>query len=394
MVRPVRWMWTLGVLSACAPEATDEKGSPVWIDTGTEALGEPPPPSDDPEAMGPYAVGVTTFSFTDPRGKDLTVEVWYPADVPEGAAPSPYPPTQLTAAAVRDVAPDLRGAPYPLLGFSHGMAGIRFQSVTLTEHLASHGYVVVAPDHPDNTFLDIDEAAVPRVVLERPDDMRFSIDAAVERAVSGDAHLGGLVDSADEWSILGHSFGAYTALVLGGGVLDYDGVIAYCEDHRSQACKYISELSPRDLEGHGQADDRVRMTIPYSPGLWYAFGLDGEGLTSVRQPFIFAGDRDDVLEYDTEARPVYERLASPKRLATFHKAGHYPFSDICTLLGTIWEECDPDDPTWADVPEAQRHTNALTVAALEVELRGRTELSPWLEPAHWDDVPMVTLEAE
>jgi predicted dienelactone hydrolase len=373
----------------CASEPDTEK--PV---DSAETLEPAPEPSDDPSAMGPYSVGVTTFEFTDARGKDLVVEVWYPADVEPGTPPSPYEPTILTASAVRNQPPDLRGAPYPLLGFSHGMAGIRFQSVTLTEHLASHGYVVVSPDHPDNTFLDIDEDAVPRVVLERPDDVRNSIDAFVDLARSDDPHLGGLVDSADEWSILGHSFGAYTALVLGGGQLDYAGVVAYCETNSGQACRYISDLDPSDLEGHGQGDDRIRMTIPYSPGLWYAFGLDGEGLQQVRKPFIFAGDRDDVLEYDTESRPVYERLASPKRLATFHKAGHYPFSDICTLLGPLWEECDPEDTSWADVPEAQVHTNALTTAALEVELRGRTELSEWLEPSHWDGVDMVTLEVE
>ena len=391
-MRSVGLLVTMACMVACSADPDNKAGSAESVDSGQ--LEPAPEPSNDPESMGPYSVGVTTFEFTDARGKALTVEVWYPGQVEPGADPSPYEPTLLTASAVRDVPPDLRGAPYPLLGFSHGMAGIRFQSVTLTEHLASHGYVVVAPDHPDNTFLDIDEDAVPRVVLERPDDMRYSIDAMVERATSSDPYLGGLVDSADEWSILGHSFGAYTALVLGGGELDYDGVIAYCQDNRSQACRYISELDPSDLDGHGQADDRIRMTIPYSPGLWYAFGLDGEGLASVRKPFIFAGDRDTVLEYDTEARPVYERLSSPKRLATFHKAGHYPFSDICVLLGTIWEECDPDDDSWANVPEAQRHTNALTLAALEVELRGRTELSGWLEPGHWDAVDMVTLEVE
>jgi len=391
MQRLVGCVWLGAAVPACTGDGP-RKAPAGPADSGTfEAA---PEPSDDPEAPGPYAVGVTTFSFVDARGKELTVEVWYPGDVEPGSEPSPYEPTLLTASAVRDVPPDLRGAPYPLLGFSHGMAGIRFQSVTLTEHLASHGYVVVAPDHPDNTFLDLDEDAVPRVVLERPDDVRNSIDEAVARATGADPYLGGLVESADEWSILGHSFGAYTALVLGGGVLDYSSVVAYCAEHSSIACWYISDLDPAALAGHGQADDRIRMTIPYSPGLWYAFGEDGAGLAGVRSPFVFAGDRDDVLPYDSEARPTYERLPAPKRLATFHEAGHYPFSDICWLIGTIWDECDPDDDSWADVEEAQRHTNALTVSALEVELRGRTELAPWLEPSHWDAVPMVTLEVD
>ena len=377
--------------AACSADKSPNGGA--LVDSGS-ALEPAPDPSDDPSALGPYAVGVTTITFTDSRGKPLTVEVWYPGEVEPGTEPSVYPPTTLAANGVRNVPADLRGAPYPLLGFSHGFAGIRYQSITLTEHLASHGYVIVSPDHTDNTFMDLKEDAVPQVVLERPDDVRHSIDELVRRATSDDPYLGGLVDSADEWTVLGHSFGAYTALVLGGGVLNYEGILSYCASNRSQACGYISDLDPDDLADHGQADPRVTMTIPYSPGLWYAFGPDGEGLEGVRRPFVFAGDRDDVLEYDDEARPTYERLAAPKRLATFHDAGHYPFSDICALLGTLWDECNEDDDSWADVAEAQAHANTLTVAALEVELRGRTELASWLEPASWEAVEMVTLETE
>ena len=160
------------------------------------------------------------------------------------------------------------------------------------------------PDHNNNTLLDLDEDATAQVVLERPDDVRHSVDEFVVRATSGDEVLGGLVENADEWSVLGHSCGAYTALVLGGGTLDYDGVVAYCRRYWSQACWYISELEPSDLDGHGQADPRVQVTSPYAPGLWYAFGIEGEGLASVRRPYVFAGDRDTVLDYETEAREV------------------------------------------------------------------------------------------
>ncbi len=46
-------------------------------------------------------------------------------------------------AAVRDAALDRRGAPYPTILFFHGNGGVRAQSYFLTEHLASHGFVVV-----------------------------------------------------------------------------------------------------------------------------------------------------------------------------------------------------------------------------------------------------------
>lgn len=383
-------LWLGAAVCACAAPESKPADS---ADTGAEPA---PEPAADPSQPGPYAVGVHTLEVTDPRGKSLVVEVWYPASPEPGAEPATYPPTTLSASAVRDAVADLRGAPYPLLGFSHGFGGIRFQSVTLVEHLVTHGYVVVSPDHARNTFLDLDEDAVPEVVLERPDDVRYSIDAVAAAAQAGEAPLGGIVDSADEWAVLGHSFGAYTAMVLGGGTLDLDGLVRYCADPsaRGRACRYVDAIDPSALPNHGQADPRVTLTVPYSPGLWYAFGEDGAGLATVSRPLVMVGDQDDVLEYDTEARPAYEAMSAPKKLATFHTLGHYPFSDICVLLGTVWDECDPTTGEWGDVEEAQVHANTLTAAYLEVELRGRTELSAWLDPTAWSDVEMVTLEQQ
>ena len=41
---------------------------------------------------------------------------------------------------------------YPLVIFSHGFAGYPAQSVTLTTHLASWGFVVAAPDHVERSL--------------------------------------------------------------------------------------------------------------------------------------------------------------------------------------------------------------------------------------------------
>src|ERR1041384_5814495 len=49
------------------------------------------------------------------------------------------------AAGVR--AAPLRAGRWPLVLCSHGNGGSRHQNAFQTEHLASHGYVVTAPDH-------------------------------------------------------------------------------------------------------------------------------------------------------------------------------------------------------------------------------------------------------
>ena len=117
--------------------------------------GVPIAPWTEPDSTGPYDVGVRTMVWTDARGKELTAEVWYPAQVADDDEPADFPPITLTGTAVRNAEVDLRFGPYPLVAFSHGYAGIRFQSIYLMEHLAAHGRSVAESDQADSLDLEV-----------------------------------------------------------------------------------------------------------------------------------------------------------------------------------------------------------------------------------------------
>src|SRR5690349_19494483 len=163
------------------PSPPDAAVPPVEIDAAVA-------PVYDPGQPGPYAVGVHTVELTDPsRNRTFSVEVWYPVDPAHvdgddntysllgGLVALPSP-------ARRDATP-APGGPWPLVVFSHGYGGIRFQSFFLTEQLASHGFVVAAPDHPGNTLLDFgslgDDAATAQSAMDRPVDVAFTADRAI-----------------------------------------------------------------------------------------------------------------------------------------------------------------------------------------------------------------------
>src|SRR5262245_26256347 len=117
---------------------------------GGDAAVDPTTVPRDPALDGPWQVGVRTIEADDGLGNTLTIEVWYPAIPAEGAQPEVT--LGIPSAAVRGAPGDARGGPFPLVAFSHGRGGIRVQSVYFTVHLASWGYVVVAPDHPHDTL--------------------------------------------------------------------------------------------------------------------------------------------------------------------------------------------------------------------------------------------------
>ncbi len=334
----------------------------------------------DPQLPGPYDAGATTITWTDARGKPLVAEVWYPAVAAEGDEPDPYPPLNLSLSAYRE-APAAPG-PFPLIAFTHGHVAIRFQSAFLMEQLASHGFVIVAPDHTGDTFLDANPSALWQIVLERPGDLISSVDELLRLSAADDPLLGGLVDD-DDYVVMGHSLGSITALSVGGGVLDIATFVEFCAaaDAAGQdfeGCGRIENPDPDDVADHVMTDPRAIASVPMSPGLWYAFGPDGGGLASLRRPLVLAGDQDDLLDYDQEERPTWEAMASPKALATVATAGHYAFSDICILL-PAWDECDGEAEGYIDMEVGKTLTRGLVTAWLEAEIRGQQDSRAWLE---------------
>src|SRR5262249_58892108 len=114
---------------------------------------------------------------------------------------------------------DVAHAPgtFPVVLFSHGNDGIRFQSFFFAAHLASHGFIVATPDHHGNTFVDSLLGIVdPNVAVNRPLDMSFLID----QLLAFDAEPGNFFDSAIDpgrIGMSGHSFGGYTTFAVAGG---------------------------------------------------------------------------------------------------------------------------------------------------------------------------------
>ncbi len=308
----------------------------------------------EPSQWGPYEAGMTNFEFVDSRGKRLEVTVWYPADPESTDEIAVYEPTTLSLRAYKNPKAAIEFA--PMIGFSHGYFSVRFQSAFLVEHLASHGFATVAVDHVHNTMFDFDDDLTGQVLLERPDDLRYAIQEARQRSANREGVLGEVLDRG-EYAVMGHSFGSHTAMVLGGGRLDYSGFLEYCAENSSErACQYSEQISPDDVYEHGDDDPLAITTIPMSPGLWYTFGEEGVGLSSVRQPFVLTGERDDVLAMDSEAIPTFEGLSTPKKLALFQDVGHYGFSDICGFASFLVEECAGEEDGFADVARTQELT--------------------------------------
>ena len=171
------------------------------------------------------------------RKKDLTCKIYYPKT----------------------------GGPYPVILFSHGFGGNKDAFGPISKHWASNGYVVIHPTHADGLIRR--KADLKKDDEKSPDQPRFGglLGGLNNPAIIGDRvadlvmvldHLDrlptlvpSLKDKIDAKSIgvAGHSFGAYTAMLIGGVTVDLGQ-----DKAKSFLDKRVKCILPISAQGTGQ----------------------------------------------------------------------------------------------------------------------------------------------
>lgn len=348
---------------------------------------------------GQYTVGTREFVIPH-RLRPLKLAVWYPAQAQGQTQMTTYEdgPIKFHGHAVRNAPPDLSNGPYPLVLFSHGSSGTRYQSLFLTEHLASYGFVVMAVDHPGNTAFDAylssekyEELRIQNYV-HRPEDMLRQI-AFAEQLTQPKGDLAGAIDM-ERIAVSGHSFGGYTALAAAGARLNFESLRQWCETPETAAIEARAMGAVCYLRHHVEVFAELRGLDPIPQGLWPATTdprikavlvmapwnapIFGEaGLADLTLPtMIMVGSADKVTLLERDALQVYQYLGSPsKTLAIFENGGHFLFVDECSTLSrqlNLFWTCSDD--VW-DMTRAHDLTNHLATSFLLAKLYHHVEAS-------------------
>ena len=267
-----------------------------------------------PDAPGPFAVGHSRFTVLDSERGDrqLAVRVWYPAE-PSSTEDrlARYwllePILFVEAMMARPGLPFAEGAPRPLVVFSHGSPAFSAQSPGLTETLASHGFIVAAPDHTGNTYLDPSDSAYD-AARNRVPDISLVIDEVLRRNALPDDLLEDRVDAASI-AVVGNSFGGSTAVGAAAGWVD------------------------------APADPRVQAIVPISAvvegGDGWSFPTFGrEQLAAVTLPVLLMGGTEDENVPIRHNEFAFDALTEASALYRVDIAGanHYNFADTCGFI--------------------------------------------------------------
>ena len=284
---------SLAIGCGSSTDATKTQGAPPTTTTCAAA------PYQD---RGPYVVGVTTMSIDG----GVPVEVWYPADVgaEAGKTRAKYDMRDWLPAAsrakisdadaplhemdaYRDVAMSsaTAGKKFPLALFSHGLGGYRDQTSFLMTHLASWGFVVVAPDHPERGLAIVLAGDLSKIDTSKgPDQMRAALAMMKGENEKPGGRFAAKLDLAHVAAI-GHSMGGGTVATI-------------------------------------SADPEISASVLLaSPG----FG------TLADKPLMMMWGAADGVAKPSTIEPSFDKQASGKRGVAIKDAGHMAFTDLCVI---------------------------------------------------------------
>lgn len=235
-------------------------------------------------ASGPFSVGGLQLVLTDSSrptmangsyagapDRTIVVQVWYPA-IADG-----------------DSQPLGAGGPFPLLLYSHGLTFGPSENPDLARHLASHGYVVAAPQYP-LSYGGAPGGATVSDIANQPGDASFVIDSILGLGDATSGVLSGGIDAA-RIAAAGYSLGGLTTLLL----------------------TYHPTLR----------DPRIRVAVELAAPAGFFSDLFYDNAAAPL--LVVDGTIEAVLSYELDSVPTFERANPPVELVGLRDGTHAGF---------------------------------------------------------------------
>ncbi|MEH2428391.1 MAG: alpha/beta hydrolase [Nostoc sp.] len=261
----------------------------------------------------------------------------------------------------------------PVIVFSHGFGSVRTDLRYLAEHLASHGYVVAALEHPGsnqaNTNLALQgktRIVKPQEFLYRPQDISFVLDELEKLNQTANHPLQGKLATTNVM-VVGYSFGGGTALALAGAELQLEHLKQRCKKNLTilslgENMQCIAQELPEN--SYQLRDPRIKQAIALNPTTSLIFGETG--LTKIQVPtIVLAGSADKTTPALTEQIVGFEKIPSPKWLVGIIGGTHLSVKDPSTTLDQIGQPNTPisgGEVVGEKAADVRKYVKALTLA--------------------------------
>ena len=272
-------------------------------------------------------IGVRAVTFFDKsRDRPVTTEIFYPAEL-KAKTKTPESVWKREAEA-RDALLSIEKDKYPLLLFSHGHQGDRFNSIWLIYALVKKGYIVASVEH----YGDTGDLFIPKEILKswnRPLDVSFVITELLN-----DSFIKDRIDS-NKIGFVGFSNGGFTGIWLAGGQSENFDVKKILSEYPIAAIEKDPSLLNNidyDLAKKSFFDPRIKAYFLMAPSFGFLF--DEAGLRKIKKPvFIVSGEEDEVVKIHENAEHYAKYIPNASLWIIPGKVGHYVFLNEPSRLG-------------------------------------------------------------
>lgn len=280
------------------------------------------------------------------------------------------------------------GQRVPVVVVSHGLGANRYSYRYLCQHLASHGFAVIALEHVGSSTRQllsfpmgyVSPTMAAQEFLDRPLDVTFVLNQLSEFPEQlypwmGQLHL-------ERVAIIGQSFGGYTALALAGVPLDFQQLRHHCTKSvlESFNLSLLLQCQAQALapKAYPLKDSRVQAIIAVNPITSAVF--TPQALSQLTLPvMLIAASNDTIAPAVTEQIYPFTWLTTPDR--------YLVLMDNATHFSTIGE-ASPNEPVLPipkalvgpTPPRSRLYLRGLSLAFLRLYLLGDEHAREWLTP--------------
>ncbi|MDJ0617167.1 MAG: alpha/beta hydrolase [Calothrix sp. MO_192.B10] len=284
------------------------------------------------------------------------------------------------------------GEPIPVVVISHGFSDSRSTFTQLAQFLASHGFAVALPEHIGSNLAQRENTLAGRgkelfrlnEFVNRPLDVTFLLN-----------YLEGLNQSEFQGrlnlkkvGIIGHSFGGYTALMLGGATVDFEQLTQDCQQEpfnissllQCRAREFKPSSVQRKILSQGLRDPRIQLVITLNPVSSIILGQ--KGLSRIQVPVVMGS-----AGYDPATPVVGEQIRAFTWLQTPNKYlvladGFSHTTELTALLNRLFYSSSASAQLEDEVKIFQQNARVMMLAFLQVYIAERSQYRPYIQPSY------------
>lgn len=266
-------------------------------------------------SIGKRHVGFQDLSlYDDNRKREVKVGIWYPTlfDTTKFLYNDIfYGQVAFNALIIKDR--------FPLILFSHGSEGHRFNQHYLAEFMASHGFICASIEHDGDNVLDNSMSKLLDNLWHRPLDVKFALNSLLSHEFKNNIKL-------DSIGFAGHSFGGYTGLALLGATVNFANLSQY---------QKIENKVFQNSNNFLLNDERINCAFLMAPALSELFCK--QSLSNIIHPIsLVISEKDEYLCQDNIF--FKDNILNMTECVSFINAGHYVYLMDCPDCPLLAEE--------------------------------------------------------